>query len=34
MRYDTMRDFVNLALLGGGPNVLIVGARIRLEDAR
>lgn len=24
MRYDTMRDFVNLALLGGGPNVLIV----------
>ena len=25
MRYDTMRDFVNLALLGGGPNVLIVG---------
>ena len=25
LRYDTMRDFVNLALLGGGPNVLIVG---------
>jgi len=25
MRYDTLRDFVNLALLGGGPNVLIVG---------
>jgi tripartite-type tricarboxylate transporter receptor subunit TctC len=24
MRYDTMRDFVNLALLGGGPNVLLV----------
>ena len=24
MRYDTMRDFVNLALLGGGPNVMIV----------
>jgi len=23
MRYDTLRDFVNLALLGGGPNVLI-----------
>jgi tripartite-type tricarboxylate transporter receptor subunit TctC len=23
MRYDTMRDFVNLALLGGGPNVLM-----------
>ena len=23
MRYDTMRDFTNLALLGGGPNVLI-----------
>src|SRR5687768_17026957 len=23
MRYDTMKDFVNLALLGGGPNVLI-----------
>ena len=26
MRYDTMRDFTNLALLGGGPNVLIVSA--------
>jgi tripartite-type tricarboxylate transporter receptor subunit TctC len=26
MRYDTMRDFVNLALLGGGPNVLITSA--------
>jgi tripartite-type tricarboxylate transporter receptor subunit TctC len=26
MRYDTLRDFVNLALLGGGPNVLMVGA--------
>jgi tripartite-type tricarboxylate transporter receptor subunit TctC len=26
MRYDTMRDFVNLALLGGGPNVLLVGS--------
>jgi tripartite-type tricarboxylate transporter receptor subunit TctC len=25
MRYDTLRDFVNLALLGGGPNVLMVG---------
>jgi tripartite-type tricarboxylate transporter receptor subunit TctC len=25
MRYDTMKDFVNLALLGGGPNVLITG---------
>jgi tripartite-type tricarboxylate transporter receptor subunit TctC len=24
MRYDTLRDFVNLALLGGGPNVLMV----------
>ena len=24
MRYDTLRDFVNLALLGGGPNVLVV----------
>jgi tripartite-type tricarboxylate transporter receptor subunit TctC len=23
MRYDTLRDFTNLALLGGGPNVLI-----------
>ena len=23
--YDTMKDFVNLALLGGGPNVLITG---------
>ena len=26
MRYDTLRDFTNLALLGGGPNVLIVSA--------
>jgi tripartite-type tricarboxylate transporter receptor subunit TctC len=26
LRYDTMRDFVNLALLGGGPNVLMVGS--------
>ena len=25
LRYDTMKDFVNLALLGGGPNVLMVG---------
>jgi tripartite-type tricarboxylate transporter receptor subunit TctC len=25
MRYDTLRDFANLALLGGGPNVLMVG---------
>jgi tripartite-type tricarboxylate transporter receptor subunit TctC len=25
LRYDTLRDFVNLALLGGGPNVLMVG---------
>jgi len=24
MRYDTLHDFVNLALLGGGPNVLMV----------
>jgi tripartite-type tricarboxylate transporter receptor subunit TctC len=24
LRYDTMKDFVNLALLGGGPNVLMV----------
>jgi tripartite-type tricarboxylate transporter receptor subunit TctC len=24
MRYDTLKDFVNLALLGGGPNVLMV----------
>ncbi|TAN49835.1 MAG: tripartite tricarboxylate transporter substrate binding protein [Betaproteobacteria bacterium] len=23
--YDTLKDFVNLALLGGGPNVLMVG---------
>ena len=23
LRYDTMKDFVNLALLGGGPNVLM-----------
>jgi tripartite-type tricarboxylate transporter receptor subunit TctC len=26
MRYDTLKDFVNLALLGGGPNVLITGS--------
>lgn len=26
MQYDTQRDFTNLALLGGGPNVLIAGA--------
>ena len=26
MQYDTLRDFTNLALLGGGPNVLIAGA--------
>jgi len=25
MPYDTLKDFVNLALLGGGPNVLMVG---------
>jgi tripartite-type tricarboxylate transporter receptor subunit TctC len=25
LRYDTLKDFVNLALLGGGPNVLMVG---------
>ena len=25
MRYDTMRDLANLALLGGGPNVLMAG---------
>jgi tripartite-type tricarboxylate transporter receptor subunit TctC len=25
LRYDTMKDFANLALLGGGPNVLMVG---------
>ena len=25
MPYDTLRDFTNLALLGGGPNVLMVG---------
>lgn len=24
MRYDTLKDFTNLALLGGGPNVLMV----------
>ena len=33
MRYDTMRDFVNLALLGGGPNVLIVSPECELEVA-
>ncbi len=26
--YDTLKDFTNLALLGGGPNVLIVGQGI------
>jgi len=26
MQYDTLRDFTNLALLGGGPNVLIAPA--------
>jgi tripartite-type tricarboxylate transporter receptor subunit TctC len=26
MQYDTLRDFTNLALLGGGPNVLIAGS--------
>jgi tripartite-type tricarboxylate transporter receptor subunit TctC len=25
LRYDTLKDFANLALLGGGPNVLMVG---------
>lgn len=28
MPYDTLRDFVNLALLGGGPNVLMVGTGV------
>jgi tripartite-type tricarboxylate transporter receptor subunit TctC len=28
MRYDTLRDFVNLALLGGGPNVLMVSPAV------
>jgi tripartite-type tricarboxylate transporter receptor subunit TctC len=35
LRYDTMNDFVNLALLGGGPNVLMVGPQAgwkTLED--
>jgi tripartite-type tricarboxylate transporter receptor subunit TctC len=35
LRYDTMKDFVNLALLGGGPNVLMVGPQAgwkTLED--
>ena len=31
MPYDTLRDFVNLALLGGGPNVLIARPRVRLK---
>ena len=31
MRYDTMRDFVNLALLGGGPNVLITSSESGLK---
>jgi tripartite-type tricarboxylate transporter receptor subunit TctC len=34
MRYDTMRDFVNLALLGGGPNVLIVSPESNWKTLR
>jgi tripartite-type tricarboxylate transporter receptor subunit TctC len=35
MQYDTLKDFVNLALLGGGPNVLMVSPNAgwtRLRD--
>ena len=34
MRYDTLRDFVNLALLGGGPNVLIVSPESNWKTLR
>src|SRR5688500_12703729 len=34
LRYDTMRDFVNLALLGGGPNVLMVGPGTGWKDLK
>jgi tripartite-type tricarboxylate transporter receptor subunit TctC len=34
MRYDTMRDFVNLALLGGGPNVLIVSPESKWKSLK
>jgi tripartite-type tricarboxylate transporter receptor subunit TctC len=34
MRYDTLRDFVNLALLGGGPNVLIAGTELGWKTLR
>ena len=34
MRYDTQRDFVNLALLGGGPNVLIVSPQAGWRSLR
>ena len=34
MRYDTMRDFANLALLGGGPNVLMVSPQAGWRSLR
>lgn len=34
MRYDTLKDFTNLALLGGGPNVLMVGTQANWKSLR
>ncbi len=34
MQYDTLKDFVNLALLGGGPNVLIVSPETGWKSLR
>ena len=34
MRYDTMRDLANLALLGGGPNVLMAGTETGWKGLR
>jgi tripartite-type tricarboxylate transporter receptor subunit TctC len=34
MQYDTLKDFVNLALLGGGPNVLIVSSEAGWKSLR
>jgi len=34
MQYDTLKDFVNLALLGGGPNVLMVGPETGWKSLR
>jgi tripartite-type tricarboxylate transporter receptor subunit TctC len=34
MQYDTLKDFVNLALLGGGPNVLMVSPEAGWKSLR